>query len=654
MKKTTLLAISFLLLVNVFAQTPTYSGYAWTDNPELHKVVIEFTAESAVFIKDARKLELVPSKQGLDFYTTYHKIIRVNDEKGIENFNKIYIPVNSSVELVQISARAITPGNKIIKVAPEAIKDYKDENGEFKIFAVDGISKGSEIEYAYTIRRSPFFFGKEIMQARFPVQEASVEIISPSSIRFEAKAFNTKSETIEEVNEEKNQRTIRFTTSNIPSYTDEKYAMVRPGLLHVQYKLSYTQNKGMNVRMFTWNELAKDVYSTYNQFTKKEKDVAGDLLKKTDIKSTATDEQRIRIIENYVKNNIKTGEDVEGEDFEDFSKIMKNKIATNRGIGRVMCAMLQASDVKFEVVVAGDREEYIIERSFENWNHAQNLLLHFPSLKQYIAPASYLYRYPYIPPSWGGANGLYCVPVEVGEMRSAMAEVKAIPLVPANKNRHDLETELSFNKGNDTVYVNTKHIHAGYNAPLYKSQFMFLSPDDQKSFLKEMARNSAKTETIIQYDLKNKELEVTDIEKPFIVDMKMASVDIIETAGNKILLKIGDCIGPQVEMYNERARQFDLEIDFPHYLDRTIVLTIPEGYKVKNPDDLKFNLTFGANNKTSLAFVSNWKQEGNKLSVTISEQYSQVKWPKSEYDNFVKIVNAAADFNKVVLVLEKQ
>lgn len=655
MKKITLLSFSLLLLLQVVAQTTVnYKGFSLAANPELHKVANEFTTESAVFVKDARKLELVPSVKGIDFYTSYHKIIRVNDEKGIENFNKIYIPVSSYMELVQIKARTITPGNKVIEVTPDAIKDYKDEDGEYKIFAVDGISKGSEIEYMYTVKRSPFFFGKEIVQSRFPVQESSVEIVSPATIKFEAKSFNSKTEPAEEVDEEKNQRVIRFTAANVPSYTDEKYANVRPGLMQVQYKLSYTQNRGMNVRMFTWNELAKDVYETYNQFSKKEKEVAKDLLKKTEIKSATTDEQKIKVIENYVKNNIKTGEDVDGEDFEDFNKIQRNKIATNKAISRLTCAMLQEAEVKYEVVVAADREEYLIERSFENWNHAQNLVLYFPSVKQYIAPSSYLFRYPFIPPSWAGTNGLYCVPVEVGEMKSAMAEVKAIPMMAASRSHHDLETELSFNKTGDTVFVNTKHIHSGYDAAYYKAQFIFLPPDEQKKFLKEMAKNSGKTENIISHELKNKELEITDEDKPFIVDLKLASVDLIESAGSKILLKVGECIGPQVEMYNERERQFDIEIDFPHFLNRKIVLNIPEGYKVKNPDDLKFNLNYSNGSKTTMAFISNWKQEGNKLIIDITEQYNQIKWPKTDYDNFVKIINAAADFNKVVLVLEKQ
>jgi hypothetical protein len=654
MKTIFFLTAGLMISVSVLAQQATYTGFNLEEKPVLHTLEAEYANESAVFIKDARKLEIVPVKDGVGFYTTYHKIIRVNDEKGIENFNKIYIPVSNYMELVQLKARAITPGNKIIEVQKDAIKDYTEDNNDYKIFAIDGLSKGSEIEYTYTTLRNPFFFGKEIFQSKFPVQEGLMEIVTPFGIKFEAKAVNGKDQPEEVADEEKNTRVIRYRSKNIPAYTDEKYAMVRTGLQQLQYKLSYTQNKGMNVRMFTWNELAKDVYQVYSDFTKKEKEVADDFIKKADVKSAVTDEEKIRKIENYIKNNIKTGEDVDGDDFEDFGKIQRNKIATTKAMSRLVCAMLQRVNVKYEVVVAGDREQYLIERNFEYWNHAQNLLVYFPATKQFIAPASYLYRYPFFPPVWGGTLGLYCVPVEVGELKSALAEIKAIPLQAANQSRHDLETELSFNAANDTVFVKTRHIHSGYSAPLYKAQFIFLSADDQRSFLKEMAKNSAKTETIISHELHNKELEITSADKPFLVDLKLASVDLIEQAGDKILLNIGDCIGPQVEMYNERERQFDIEIDYPHLLDRKIVVMIPEGYNVKNADDLKFNLSFDANGKTTMAFISSYKLEGNKLEITITEQYNRVHWPKTDYANFVKIINAAADFNKVVLVLEKK
>ncbi len=73
----------------------------------------------------------------------------------------------------------------------------------------------------------------------------------------------------------------------------------------------------------------------------------------------------------------------------------------------------------------------------------------------------------------------------------------------------------------------------------------------------------------------------------------------LEKAGNKILVKIGEIIGPQVEMYQEKPRQFDMDVNYPHTLDRTIEFTIPDGYKVKNLNDLVINKVYKDNNESS-------------------------------------------------------
>ena len=44
----------------------------------------------------------------------------------------------------------------------------------------------------------------------------------------------------------------------------------------------------------------------------------------------------------------------------------------------------------------------------------------------------------------------------------------------------------------------------------------------------------------------------------------------VERAGSKILVKVGELIGPQSEMYQEKPRQFPVQLPFPHTLERNI------------------------------------------------------------------------------------
>jgi hypothetical protein len=107
-------------------------------------------------------------------------------------------------------------------------------------------------------------------------------------------------------------------------------------------------------------------------------------------------------------------------------------------------------------------------------------------------------------------------------------------------------------------------------------------------------------------------------------------------------------------MYQEKPRQFPMSVAYTHTLERTIQFTVPDGYAVKNPDDLTINTVFRENGEVTMGFESAYTVEGNLIKVHIMEQYRRTFYPLSQYEDFKKVINASADFNKVVLVLEKK
>ena len=55
-----------------------------------------------------------------------------------------------------------------------------------------------------------------------------------------------------------------------------------------------------------------------------------------------------------------------------------------------------------------------------------------------------------------------------------------------------------------------------------------------------------------------------------------------------------------------------------------------------------------------MAFVCTYELKGNVLKVIIDEQYNRFFYPLKNYEAFKKIINSSADFNKLVLVLDKK
>lgn len=654
MQKISVLIIFILSFASGFSQSGIKKE-TWSDNPTIHKIDPKHANESAVIIKDLRRTEYIDEAEGLASYKTLHKIIRVNDDKGIESFNRVYLGVSDNGDIVDIKARTILPNGKIINLDRSNIKDLKEEDGSmYKIFAMEGLEKGCEVEYYYTYKRPASFFMREVLQMSIPVLEATVEIISPKRLTFETKTFNiTGVEPIIDTSSAE-KREVSFIQKNIPGAEEEKYSNYTANLQRIEYKLSYNTSRSATERVFTWNELAKRMYEIYGVYTDKELKKVDNLIDDNKWQKLATEKEKIVAVEHYLKKTIATRENVDIEDADNIEKILKNKITNFRGIARLYGAIYQKLGVNYQHVLTGDRENFTVDRKFENWNNTENHLLYFPGSKKFLAPTRIQYRYPWIEPTWAATNGLFCKTTTIGTLTTAIGEVRQIPLEDYQQTLNNVEADVKLNASLDTLRIDIKQIYSGYAAAIFRASFTFSSEEEQRNILKQLVKFGTNSENIVSSKIENKDFESYTDNKPFVLQADVKAGELVERAGNKILVKIGDIIGPQVEMYQEKPRQFPMEIDFPHILDRQIKFTIPEGYTVKNPDDLKIEHVYKENGTPTMGFTSTFKLEGNLLSISVHEEYRAVSYPLSIYEEYKTIINAAADFNKIVLILEKK
>ena len=117
---------------------------------------------------------------------------------------------------------------------------------------------------------------------------------------------------------------------------------------------------------------------------------------------------------------------------------------------------------------------------------------------------------------------------------------------------------------------------------------------------------------------------------------------------------MGLVIGAQVEMYQDTARQFDVENTYNHGYKRILNIKIPEGYKITNLSDLNMDYSSSKDGKNTMEFTSKYEINGNNLMVTCNEYYDEISVPIERYEEFRTVINAAADFNKITLVFEEE
>ncbi len=624
----------------------------WESNPSLHQVPDSFANESAVFVLDRRYIQY-NSEGGSGFtFRSVHRIIKVLDDKGIESFNKITIPTGPANKVDKVRARTILPDGSTREISMDKIRlTTSEEGGQEYAFAMEGVTKGAEIEYLYTEKRAFNMFGAESFQFGIPVMKGELTLECHEKLRFEFKGYNGLPETIDTVIDGRNFYYVK--AENVPALEEEPFSFydVRRKLL--SYKLAYAKGEQGDSRLFTWDELAKRIASDYYDFSDKDRKIVGKFLKGLGIQESDSEEKKIRKIEETLKTTIVINDNLSDPGFLQFDKIIEKKTTTEGAFIRFFLACLEVAGVEHEYGVTSNRFEFPLDEKFENWRFLDFSVVYFPNLDKYLSPSAVFYRMPFVPTAIIENKGIFCKRVKLGNFNSAVASIRKIPSLPLQMHNHDIDAVIRFTE-DMTPRVAITHYLSGYSAMGLREAFVLVPRERRQELVHNVIDLGSVKEDIGRFDVKNEDFENYYDNRPLEVVAEINAAKLLEKAGPKYLFKIGDVIGRQSEMYQEKPRKLPLEMPFPHGLKRSITLEIPKGYKVANPEILRYAVNHKTpGGKETMAFTSDYKVEGNQLKITVNEFYSEISYPLTELQVFKNVINAAADFNKLVLVLEK-
>lgn len=630
--------------------------FEWSASPVIHQVCNEsFKKESAVILTEKVQLSFESDKkEGAILTRRLHRIIKVIDEKGIELYNKISIAYYPEYPISEIKARSILPSGKVVELKADAFKELKEEDGNYKkIFALEGIEKGAEIEYMVTMKQPVKFYGNYVFQDYIPTCSSEFEILSPKHLLFEMKGYNGASIAKDTLFGE--QHSMYGKAENLIGLEEEKMASYLPHFAQLDYSLAYnTGTMGSNIRILTWDEAAKNIYKNYFDIAEKDlKELKKLLSQNKEYALCSNNADKQEWIENYVKSNFVQQTNLENAEAESISFILKNKFSTSNGIKHFLVALYMSQDITFELGYTSNRMNKPFDYSFANWDNLKNCLFYFPDTKRYMAPNEFNYRMPFIPADWCNNYSMFCKVLKLGEVTTASAEKRLIPEFKAETNYHNHDVDVKFSAAMDSTIIQIKNTLGGLSALELMPIFVYLENEKRDDVAKDILRLNEKDDKMMNFKYENNQFAAVTKNKPLVISSTIYATNNLEKAGNKYIFHIGELIGRQSEMYQERTRQFDVDINNPHQYTRILNIHIPAGYKVNNLDKLNMNVIHNADGAEVCKFVSSYKLNGNVLEVTVFEVYHTSHTPKSEFENYSKVVNAAADFNKIVVIFEK-
>ena len=310
-------------------------------------------------------------------------------------------------------------------------------------------------------------------------------------------------------------------------------------------------------------------------------------------------------------------------------------------------------DIDHQVVYTTNRSDMRFDKDFEAYNFLQESLIYFPELKMYLSPVKLESRLGYPPGYLTDNYGLFIKQVTLGDFTSATGSIRYIEPVNYDKTNYDLVMNVNFdNEDPGLTYLKMKRSMDGYYS-IYIQPFFDFMNDEQKEEITDQIIKSIKP----GIEIVNKEVLNTDSNdfgnKPLIINADLKSEDFVEKAGNKFLFKLGEIIGRQQEMYQEKKRVLPVENDFERSYDRKIIVKIPEGYQFEGLEKINMDQSFEEDNEVLFMFKSEYKIVDDKLIVSIKEFYNKNVINVDMYEKYRTIINSAANFNKVTLILQK-
>lgn len=652
-KYTISILVLFLALSVCISQEEEYLSYNWDESPK-HLISDSDKDSEVIGLKDYSIYEYAFDKDDNFYqYNIIHRVLWLNSDDRIEQFNKIYLPYNSTSELLRSQARVISANGTVQELDESQIFTATDEssNQTIKYYAIEGIEKGGFIEYLYIIKKAPDYKGSYVrLQKDYKIIDSKLEIFSPENLIF--KMFSVNSDQEAESDESvKGKQHLVMRKENLPKLEGEELSAVEAMKEAVIFKLfKNTATGGSSFGSF--NEISKNIFAyVFSELKKSEKSELAKFLKKANIDKKDDDASKIRTLENYIKNTIYITESG-GDQFSNIAFVLENKTANGAGAVRLFANALQELEIPLEIVLTCDRSEIKFDKDIEAVSFLQEYLLYFPTTKQYLAPTKQETRYGYPPFEYTDTYGLFVQKVELGELRSGVGKVKYIKSPDAAASMDEMNYKVSFDPEDLTeVHIDFDRAIGGYNASFIHPFMNLISPDDKEEFYNEFIKSMGDEVTIQSKEILNEAPDNYGV-KPLRIKAQLVANGFMNKAGPKYLFKLGDLIGPQIEMYQEKERQLPIENLFRKTYLRRIEIEIPDGFVIKNLDDINISHSFKADGKDMMYFVSSYTREGNKVIVTANEIYDKNILPVEQYEEYRTVINGAADFNKVTLILE--
>jgi hypothetical protein len=689
MKKLTSFIILFsVVALTVSAQKKLYlqqhpRWIEWADTPLIHPVPPEHASQPAVMLINDIGIDYRVEGDYIVKHSSQHSLIKVLDTRGVNTYSTITIPLNLGTKVSLVKARTISPSGKIHVIDKKRILIGYGENNKYVIvIPTEGVEVNSEIEYLVKEINPCDYFGKMYFQYSIPVAKTRFTISYLKNMVVEGKSYNNFPVIKPEYINNRNRYLIEM--DNIPALLPEENSYYNLRRMAYEYRVSnYLNENKEKIKLNTWNNFARRHFDLFYKLTKNERKAANNYLSELGVLANGDEATNIRKIEQGIKKHIALYDRVDYDERKEvmayqsirsmsinaagydnpkdvLDTIITKKSASEYGYIKLFSACLTQAGVAHEIGWAWDKTKFNFDPKFESWlGLGDHPVIYFPHQKKFLSPINRSIRYPIVTTPVIGSKGLFITIPTKGEVTGTLYKTRRITPLTAQETKHDISAVVSFNKNMDAK-VDVSHEWYGYQSVNIRSELPFVRNENMKKYAAEVLDLTSNYNNIISYNFSNDDYSNYYTNTPLTLYASVNVPTLVNKAGNRYLIKAGKLIGNQDNLYPEKERLLPVDINYPKSYNYTITVDIPKGYKILNPEAIRMSADYlNGELDQVIGFASDYKlikdtKNGDKLVITVSESYSQLHFSVFEFERYRNVLNTAADFSNLTLVLGKK
>jgi hypothetical protein len=509
-------------------------------------------------------------------YIHKHVRIKILDQKAINRANVTlsYYAEDRFERIINVSAQTIniSPQGKpvIQEVSAKQIFDIQEnEKWKQKRFTLPAVSVGSIIEYDYTtLSKSRTFLEGWVFQNDVPTLHSEFEVLVPEGLNF--MVFYQGARLIQAYD---GKTTNRWVLKNLPALVDEPYVNNYYDYAEkIRFQLAGYEKRDVmsgghdEVKFLnSWEKLSEQLLANESYYSILNKShTAKDILKTLKLE-TATSEDKVVSIYNYVKQTIAWNGEHRLFPDKNVSQLLESKQGNSAEINLFLSLLLREAGLQANPLIISTRKHGKVLRSYPLLTQFNHVLSHtLINDKEYVLDATDPLRsYKLLDKEDLNLSGYL-----LNKQKPGWVEVKT-----NTETKQVVSLIADLTSIQNPVYK-ANVMYRGFNALHKRKEYLTKTKDD---FISEQLKVSFADYTLKDFTCDNAE----EIDQDFVTTYSLISSDQINTTNKAIYFQPILINNFKETPFKHTLRRLPVEFDYPFTYHYVINIKIPEGYQVQ-------------------------------------------------------------------------